>query len=209
MRLSNYFARCRILPLALSGLIAASVAQALAQSPTALQYTPQGKLKAPVGFEQWVFVGSNLGMAYKNELPEMTAREAALADQPLFRNIYISPEAYAHFLEKREFPERTVLVLEMFKAADKEPTGILASGVYNGEHAGLLVAVKNSARPDGHCSRPDGSATPWAYYIMTGESACAEPDSGCESCHRQHAGMDNVRDNVWVQFYPTLRKLIK
>jgi len=35
-------------------------------------------------------------------------------------------------------------------------------------------------------------------------SAEALPDQACESCHAHNAGMDNV----WVQFYPTLRKLI-
>jgi hypothetical protein len=32
----------------------------------------------------------------------------------------------------------------------------------------------------------------------------AAADADCESCHRAHAGLDNV----WVQVYPTLRKLI-
>lgn len=33
------------------------------QSSTAPQYTPDGQLKVPEGFETWVFVGSNLGLA--------------------------------------------------------------------------------------------------------------------------------------------------
>ena len=119
---------------------------------------------------------------------------------------YANPEAYAQFLVNRKFPEPTVLVMENFAAADKEPKGILANGAFNGERVGLEVAVKNS-------SRPDGQPTPWAYYVLTDPadlskvkaSASAFPDQACEGCHRQHASMDNV----WVQFYPTLRKLIK
>jgi hypothetical protein len=36
-------------------------------------------------------------------------------------------------------------------------------------------------------------------------SSPAFPDAACESCHHAHASLDDV----WVQFYPTLRKLIK
>jgi hypothetical protein len=94
--------------------------------------------------------------------------------------------------------------MEIFVAADKEPKGILDSGVFNGARAGLEVAVKNS-------QRPDGSNTPWAYYSFTDgpdgsqvkPSAQPFPDAACQNCHKQHASMDNV----WVQFYPTLRKL--
>ena len=176
------------------------------QSGTAPQYAPNGELLAPAGFETWVFVGSNLGLAYKQGLPAMTASESARADQPRFHNVYINPEAYAQFLATRKFPEPTVLVMENFAAADKEPKGILANGAFNGERVGLEVAVKNS-------SRPDGQPAPWAYYVLTDPadpskikaSASAFPDQACEACHRQHASMDNV----WVQFYPTLRKLIK
>jgi hypothetical protein len=176
------------------------------QSATSPQYASNGQLLAPVGFETWVFVGSNLGMAYKPDLPAMTASEASRADKPLFHNVYINPEAYAHFLATQEFPEPTILVMEIFAAADKEPKGVLATGVFDGERAGLEVAVKNSRRPDG---RP----TPWAYYNLTDPadpsklrtSAPAFPDQVCESCHRRHASTDNV----WVQFYPTLRKLIR
>jgi hypothetical protein len=36
-------------------------------------------------------------------------------------------------------------------------------------------------------------------------SAKAHEDSECYDCHKAHARPDNV----WVQFYPTLRKLIQ
>jgi hypothetical protein len=57
--------------------------------------------------------------------------------------------------------------------------------------------VKNSARPD-------GSKTDWAYYDfgLDRQSAKAFPDKACYDCHVEHA----AADNVWVQFYPTLRK---
>src|ERR1051325_10568536 len=39
-------------------------------------YTPQGELKLPVGFESWVFVGSNLGMVYRPDAPPTPAMTA-------------------------------------------------------------------------------------------------------------------------------------
>jgi hypothetical protein len=186
-------------------------AQSAAEPPptygaTTPRYDANNELLLPKGFETWVFVGSNLGLAYRKDLSEMTAAEGKRMEAQRFHNIYINPEAYAHFLRTGEFPEPTVLVMEQFAAADKEPKGVLTAGSYNGQRLGLEVAVKNSARPD-------KVKTPWAYYDFTDQSdpkkavghAPAFPDDACESCHRKHAS----RDNVWVQFYPHLREAIK
>jgi hypothetical protein len=198
-------ALCRAGVLALIAVSAwvASAPQVRAQS-SAPQYAPGGNLLTPVGFETWVFVGSNLGMAYKNELPTMTALEASRAEKQFFHNVYLAPQAYAQFVATKKFPDLTVLVMEVFTAADKDPKGdVLAKGVYNGERVGLEVAVKN-------LHRPDGKKTPWAYYDFTPNgtvlpSAPAKEDEKCESCHALHASVDNV----WVQFYPILRGLMK
>jgi Cytochrome P460 len=196
---------------ALAGLAAcvlvALLPQARGQSGTAPQYTSSGQLQTPSGFETWVFVGSNLGLGYKNDLAVTTAAENAHAESQVFHNIYINPEAYAHFVATHEFPDPTVLIMEIFTAADNEPKGVVTKGVFNGERVGLQVAVKDS-----HSPAPHGHN--WAYYIPQNlgdpshqllASSRALPDAACESCHQAHASLDNV----WVQFYPTLRKLIK
>src|SRR5437660_398745 len=96
------------------------------QSPTtAPQYTADGQLKLPVGFETWVFVGSNLALGYKDELKETTALESTRASQQQFHNIYINPEAYAYFVANKEFPDKTVLVMDVFTAPDRDPNNIL------------------------------------------------------------------------------------
>ena len=165
-------------------------------------YAADGSLICPKNFDAWVFVGSNLGLSYKPGVAAMTAREAARANTLRFHNVYISRPAYDYFLTNKIFPDKTILVMEVFEASENEPGHILASGTFDGPRAGLEVAVKNQ-------SRPDGSKTPWAYYDFTDETdpsklkgtAAAFPDSDCESCHRLHARVDNV----WVQFYPRLR----
>ena len=97
--------------------------QAQAPSNTVPRYAPNGDLLAPDGFETWVFVGSNLGLAYSQNLPVMTALEAKRADAPQFHNVYINKEAYDQFVATGEFPIPTILVMQKFAAADKEPRG--------------------------------------------------------------------------------------
>jgi hypothetical protein len=181
--------------------------QAPGQSGAGPQYAPNHDLLLPVGFESWMFVGSNLGLGYKTETSGMTPLEAKRADAPKFHNIYLSPEAYAQFAATKTFPDRTVLVMEIFAAADKDTKGgVLSTGYYDGDRVGLMAAVKNF-------HRPDGSTTPWAYYTFTDDkdpskllpTAPAHPDNECENCHKLHASTDHV----WVQFYPVLRKLLQ
>ena len=79
---------------ALVGLVAlvwiARAPQVRGQSRTAPQYTAAGDLLTPTGFETWVFVGSNLGLDYKHDLPVTTALENAHAEKQVFHNIYIN-----------------------------------------------------------------------------------------------------------------------
>jgi hypothetical protein len=175
---------------------------ARSQSADDPKYTPGGDLVLPGGFETWVFVGSNLGLSYT---PEAAAAASAPTPRPprsQFHNVFISKPAYDYFLENGQFPERTVLAMQVFEAAEKTPSNVLAGGVFNGRRVGLEIAVKNS-------SRPDGKLTPWAYYNFTDPSdptkvlaaATAFPDQSCANCHQLHASIDNV----WVQFYPALR----
>ena len=150
-----------------------------------------------------VFVGSNLGLSYTPDASTAASAPPRRAPRQEFHNVSINKAAYDYFSANGRFPERTVLVMQVFEAADKEPRGVLASGVFNGRRVGLEVAVKNA-------SRPDGKATPWAYYNFTDPSdrtkvlasAKAFPDENCANCHQRHASIDNV----WVQFYPALRE---
>jgi hypothetical protein len=188
---------------ALCVALAASGPPARSQGADEPRFAPGGDLLLPSGFDTWVFVGSNLGLSYT---PEAAAAAGTPPPRPRreqqFHNVVINKAAYDHFLANGQFPDKTVLVMQVFEAADKETKGILASGAYNGRRVALEVAVKNA-------SRPDGKTTPWAYYNFTDPSdrskalasATAFPDESCANCHQHHASVDNV----WVQFYPALR----
>jgi hypothetical protein len=175
---------------------------AQSQSSDEPRYAPGGELLLPNGFDTWIFAGSNLGLSYTPDAAAAAATPPPRAPRQEFHNVSVNKAAYDYFSANGRFPERTVLVMQVFEAADKEPRGVLASGVFNGPRVGLEVAVKNAARPD-------GKTTPWAYYNFTDPSdrskvlasATAFPDEVCANCHQRHASIDNV----WVQFYPALR----
>src|SRR5712691_6367069 len=66
------------------------------------RYDETGALVRPEGFEQWTFVGANIGMSYAEE---------AQAGPGEFHNIYTQPEAYAAYAATGRFPEKTMFLL--------------------------------------------------------------------------------------------------
>jgi len=167
---------------------------------TAPEYDAKGDLKRPADFRRWVFVGADLGLRYHKDVPDAKKPEQDRPnnDKPgEFHNVYIRPESYEHYLKTGKFPDLTVLVMEVFEAKERDAKGIVSGGFFPADQRRVEVAVKNS-------KRPDGSKTDWAYYDFdkpTKATASAFRDAVCYDCHLKHADVDNV----WVQFYPTLR----
>ncbi|MDW9670844.1 hypothetical protein GOB27_30420 [Sinorhizobium meliloti] len=196
----------------LQGALPASVLlvvlQANSASPqTAPAYDAEDQFLLPNGYETWVFVGSNLGLEYKSGVAAMTASETRRAEEQAFHNIYIDPAAYAEFVRSGTFPDPTILIMENYVAEARDDGGILKEGVFNGQRRRVEAAVKDSRRP----TRPDSKEN-WAYYAFSLDSdgkplpaSSAMPDQACYSCHKLHA----VKDNVWVQFYPHLRRWVR
>jgi len=161
-----------------------SAPEAGAAEVGAPQYDDKGALRRPEGYQEWTFVGASLGLSYA---------EGAAPDGPgEFHHTYLRPASYSEFRRTGEFPEGTVLVLELHEAAQKVAPS--RHGLFEGRRVAVEAAVKDSAR------FPEG----WAYYSFGDGSqatAPAFPRGACFECHRQHA----ARDNVFVQFYPVLR----
>jgi quercetin dioxygenase-like cupin family protein/ketosteroid isomerase-like protein len=172
-----------------------------AKRTAAPEYDAHGDLNQPGDFRNWVFVGSNIGLRYRADAAGTTTRERERHSAEKigdFHNVYINPEAFQHYLRTGRFPEKTVLVMDVYESRAKEPQNIVSGGYFPGSQRRIEVAVKNS-------ERPDGSKTDWAYYVFANPAkpGTAKPfcDTDCYQCHRKHAG----DDNVWVQFYPMLR----
>ena len=143
-----------------------------------------------MGYREWVFVGSSLGLSYAQN-PDAGREPAA----QLYHNVYIDPAAYKEFSRSGEFPEGTVMILELATAEIKREPGL--QGSYEKEFVALEASVKDSTRFEGG----------WAYFGFTERGgtlkARAEPfpQASCWSCHHEKA----ATDHVFTQFYPVLR----
>lgn len=163
--------------------------QAASSAEVLPHYDASGALIRPKNFETWVFVGASTGLSYE---PGMNSRGSGE-----FKNVYISPEAYRAYLATGKFPEKTMLALALYDPSEKVSPA--KAGYFEGEFTSLAFAVKDR----GHASES------WSYYDFPADgghladSAKAFAKSQCYDCHHQHA----LDDNVFVQFYPILRKI--
>lgn len=152
-------------------------------------YTAEGDLLLPEDYRTWIFVGASLGLSYSEGAAE---REGPGA----FTNVYIQPQAYRYFMETGEFPEGTMLPMDIYRPGSRE--SINQAGYFEKDFLGMEVAVKDSERYE------EG----WAYLSFRDrsgglrESASAFPKERCYDCHAEHA----ETDNVFTQFYPVLQR---
>jgi hypothetical protein len=101
---------------ALCFTLAASPVKAQVQLADEPRYTPNGELLLPNGFETWVFLGSNLGLSYTPDAADAASTPPPPAPRQVFHNISINKAAYDYFLANGLFPERTVLVMQVFES---------------------------------------------------------------------------------------------
>ena len=150
------------------------------------QYAEGKQLIRPEGYREWMFVGANLGIGYD---------EGASSRPPTFKNIYIQPRAYREFVATGKFPDKTMLVMEVFTSGENDP--IVRRGRFQDRFLGVEVALKDA----------ENFAEKWAYFNFIGgegkqhTQAKAFPKQACWDCHNKHG----AADNVFVQFYPALR----
>ena len=164
-----------------------------AASGVAVQAKPysfdsQGRLIRPVGYRQWVYVGTPLTPNDLNP-PE--------ASFPEFHNVYIDPVSYAHYAETGKFREGTILVKELISVGSK--AAVSGNGYFMGEFVGLEATIKDSVL------FPNEPAN-WAYFSFghsypLAEAAEAFPAAACNACHEASA----QDDWVFTQYYPILR----
>ena len=153
-------------------------------------YTPDGNMKFPANYREWVYLSSGVDMSYSPNAMGM--------DHSMFDNVFVNPEAYRAFLETGTWPDKTMLVLEGRVAGTKG--SINKKGHFqSGDVMGLEVHVKDAGRFAG--------TSKWAFFnSQDGVTAKLLPkEMECYSCHEQHAAVDTT----FVQFYPTLLEIAK
>jgi hypothetical protein len=172
-------------------LTAVAVAPASAQSKAdaaPVEFTADGKLKQPVGYRNWTYVGEVITPN------DMNGGEATF---PEFHAVYMDPESFAHFEKTGKLRDGTVLIKELSSVGTKEAAS--GKGYFQGDFTGLEAAIKDSKR----FKDEPGS---WAYfsfghkYPLKAESS-KNAAAACNQCHQDNAKMD------WVfsQYYPVLR----
>lgn len=176
---SRYDGYVKIRNLLWHSLIPLAAIPLSAQTP---QYASKGVLKSPEGYRDWYFVGSNLGISYSPEPGK----------ENFFKNMYIPRAAAKAFQKDGVFPEKTMIVMEIYRPASEASPA--KRGQFEDKFVGIEVAVKDK----------DAVAEGWAYYNFVGAAgkpAKAFPKQACWNCHQEHG----AKDNVFVQFYPRLR----
>jgi hypothetical protein len=176
---------------------AQKTSDATSSAPSAsVQYTPDGKLKLPVGFRRWVFIGAPLTPNALND---------GQANFPEFHHVYVEEKNLDVYLKTGSFPDGTILIKELTRVlkptfpdgSRTEPSG---RGYFNGELNGIDASVKDSKR----FAKTNG----WGYFTFGHhpmpyeQTASEKPVSECAGCHLANVAKT---DMTWVQFYPLLR----
>ena len=160
-------------------------AAALSADP---EFTPDGQLKRPTNYREWIYLSSGLGMTY--------GPAAASNPNPMFDNVFVAPAAYRAFLATGKWPDKTMFVLEIRRT--RSEGSINKGGDFQGDVAATEVAVKDVAR------FRDG----WGYFDFPRSAATASalpPFASCYSCHSQNGAVEST----FVQFYPTLLEVAR
>jgi len=153
-----------------------------------VEFTADGKLKQPVGYRKWTYVGEVITPN------DMNDGEATF---PEFHSVYMDPESFAEYEKTGKFREGTVLIKELSSVGSKKASS--GNGYFQGEFTGLEAAIKDSKR----FKDEPGS---WAYfsfghkYPLKAEVA-KNSSSACNQCHQANAN----EDWVFSQYYPVLR----
>ncbi len=173
----------RVPVIALLAVFACDAEQKMAQP----KYAEGNQLVRPEGYREWIFMGSNLGMGY---------REGQPTKSPNFHNLYIQPEAYREFVATGKFPDKTILIMEQVSVGTN--ASINKQGQFEDRFIGIEAAVKDEKR----------FSDKWAYFDFIGSGGSrlsqAKPfaKQACWNCHNEHGAVDNV----FVQFYPVLKE---
>lgn len=152
-----------------------------------LTFDAGGKLKRPSNFDDWVFLGTTIGMTYIDA-------ELDPENPGLFSTVLMEPEAYQYFQKTGQFAEGTVFA--KFVHASELSDG----GVSMGDQVYLEMHVKDKRR------YPETGSGFFGWAPSEPDYAEAfSVDMGCVACHKKNAAYDDV----FTQFYPRLRKRLE
>ena len=150
-------------------------------------FTPDGQLKLPADYREWVFLGTGIDMSYT----------ADPSDMSMFNIVFVNPGAYRVFKQTGHWPEGTMMVLED-RGAGSDASINKRGKTETSEIMGVEVHVKDSARLKG-----DG----WGFYgsFNHGSGKLTPRPASCYTCHEAHGAVDTT----FTQFYPAALEIAK
>ncbi len=164
---------------------------AAAQEREMPHFTADGSLIRPERWEEWVMVGTSIGLTYTEGGGPARMPGAAPG---MFHNIFMQPWSYRRFQETGEFAENTMFILAMSQPSVRAAPA--EGGFYE----------TNRFLSEIHLKQEGLHESGWGFYGFGAEveSATMIPGAAnCYSCHAEHAAFDQV----FVQFYPPLRRV--
>jgi hypothetical protein len=174
---------------ALTGVLVPSAAAEDKAEAAPVEFTADGKLKQPVGYRKWVYVGE---VVTPND---MNGGEASF---PEFHSVYMDPESFAYFERTGKYRDGTVLIKELSSVGSKKaPSG---NGYFQGEFTGLEAAIKDSKL---FKDEPGN----WAYFSFGHKYPHKAEVSKSATAASNKCHQDNVEKDDWVfsDYYPVLR----
>ncbi|MDX1508571.1 MAG: cytochrome P460 family protein [Woeseiaceae bacterium] len=164
---------------------------ATAEGPRSIhvaEFDEQGRLVVPDNMDEWVFIGSSLGMGYSQADFD--------ADSPgMFQIARMEPTAYQVFKDTGEFVDGTMISLHFYGSQNE--ISINRAGFVMDDLHFAEIHYKDSQR------FPDGFNF---YNVNNGDTRAEEIalPNDCVDCHKR----DGAYDGVFVQFYPTIHKYL-
>src|SRR5438045_232047 len=125
---------------AASSLLRYSNPVAAGSSQTTAVFDSDGKMKLPVGYRRWVFIGAPL---------TPNALNNGKANFPEYHHVYVEQKNLDAYLKTGVFPEGTVIVKELTRVLNptfpdgsrKEPS---RRGYFNGTQNGIDMTITDS-----------------------------------------------------------------
>jgi len=154
----------------------------------AATFDDDGKLIKPGDIDEWVFLGSSLGMGYSQA-------EFDPGSPGMFQIVRMEPQAYKAFVETGRFADGTMFALHFYGSQNE--VSINRAGFVMGSLHFMEIHYKDSER------FPDG----FNFYTFNNDQTVAEEaplPNECVTCHKK----DGVYDGVFVQFYPTIHRFL-
>lgn len=152
------------------------------------EFDADGNLLVPENLDEWVFIGSSLGMGYSQADFD--------PDSPgMFQIVRMEPRAYRALQATGEFVDGAMLSLHFYGSQNE--ISIARAGFTMDDLHFAEIHYKDSERFD----------TGYNFYnLNNGDDVATEIPlpNACVECHER----DGAYDGVFVQFYPTIHEYL-